>query len=198
MTSARRAEILGRSTVRVYEEDPAYFEGDAPFPERLAWLGEIGILRDQRYVEVHIAPARFDPRIGGIDLQRVLDVVIRFDGADLPTGAHREEATFEPVYRRSFLNYDQGMRFRLSAYDTQPRQPDRESGTHVQPAGDELLLGPGPGGGGTSPRYKLRIRDDGPVRLDHTRMTGTGFLAEPMSDLAPDTARRPGPAPDPG
>ncbi len=154
------------SPVRVRREFRAAPAAYAPaaLPERpAAWLGRIGVLREQRYVEVHLAPVRYDPTAGGLRVAARLEVTVEFEGG-FPPAAPRFDPRFEPVYRAAFVNYAQGTTFRLGAETPSPVSAATAAGTQA---------------GG--PRYRIRIRHNGVERLTYTRMTGTGFLAEPLS-----------------
>jgi hypothetical protein len=144
-------------------ESPEIYEGNRIFPEQIAWLGETGVLRDQRYVEVHLAPVRYDPRLGGVRVARSFEVTVRFDGDTRRRTEAAPDARFEPVYRNAFVNYAQGSTFRISAL--------------ASPApGLPSPLAPASG-----PLYRIRVRQNGVVRLDSTRMTGTGFATQALS-----------------
>jgi hypothetical protein len=166
-------QVLRRSVTERHDPDPEIYQGGSPYPERLAWLGDTGILRDQRYVEIHVAPVRYDPATGGLEVVSALDLVVRFDGGAAAERAPREESRFESVYRRTFANYAQGKHFRLSAYAV----PVGESVDASSEAG-----GGSAGGGGATPRYRIRVRENGLVRLDHTLLSAAGFAAHPIAD----------------
>ena len=51
------------------------------------------------YVEVHVAPARFDPRINGLRIAKDIQVVVHFDGDALVRTAPSTDPRFEDVYR---------------------------------------------------------------------------------------------------
>jgi hypothetical protein len=167
---AAGAFLFGRSLgqeklARRFEADRAVYSGTEPYPGRLAWLGRTGILREQRYVEVHLAPYRFDPRLGGLRIARPFEVTVHFDGDWRPGAvAPRSEGPFESVYRRTFLNYGQGTTFRIGEL-----------------SGPQTPVAPSAGTDSTTPRQRIRVRANGPVRLDYARMSGTGFLSEPLS-----------------
>ncbi len=169
----RRGDMAGsedapepRSERRV--ADPAiYLESRAPYPESIAWLGPIGVLRDQRYVELHVAPVRYDPVARGLRIATHVDVEVRF-GADVDVDAvpSDPDPRFESVYRAAFVNYDQGRTFRLSS--------SRPVGGEVEPSfvarATEAV-----------PRQRVLIRQDGLFRLDHAALQPTGLLAHPVS-----------------
>ena len=145
---------------RILEADPAFFRGRDPYPRSAVTLGAIGTFRDQRYVDVLIAPARFDPTLRGLRVARALTVTIAFDG---DTGARTiavPDPRIEDLYRDMFANYGQGTTFRL------------ESASPAFAAPAAPLVGP---------RYRIRVRASGVVRLDLSRLAGTGFESQPLS-----------------
>lgn len=154
-------EPVAPSSMRpLYEIDPALYSATASDTPPLAWLGKIGILRDQRYVEVHLAPVRYDASAAELVIQPALDLTVRFGGSP-GEGAPREDKTFEAVYRRAFLNYGQGRQFRL---------PGMESQEH-EAVGASVGAAP-------LPRRRIVIRDNGIVRLDYNFFANeaAGFL----------------------
>lgn len=154
----------------VARADPSAYAGARTWPPAAAWLGRRGVLRDQAYVELHLAPVRFDTEAGALLRDPVLEVTIDF-GA--PPGALREpspDPRFEPVYRRAFVNYEQGRTFRLSGGGSGPRPV--APATRFEPAG-----------GGETPVRRIVVREDGIVRLDHAL-----FLAEAPEFLGYDLA----------
>jgi len=168
------------------DENPDIYEGRAPYPSEPVRLGKIGILRDQRYVEVVATPVRYDPRLPGLRVARSLEVAVAFEGDDLARTAPATDPRFESVYRDAFVNYAQGKTFRLGPLARErgkaaarPEPEARDSGPSLfGRSGGEARAS---GSSSSGPRYKIRIRENRVVRLDSTRMTGTGFLSEPLS-----------------
>lgn len=158
--------------VASYAADPRYYEGTAVYPERVAWLGDIGVLRDQRYVPLHLAPARFDAASGEIRVVPALEVTVHFDGAaPLPAATPAaKDSRFEAVYRRSFANYEQGRRFRVAPEPTE-------------------LPAPVVAGGAETPRRRIVVREDGMVRLDYNLFLNEApeFLSETLSSWRLDS-----------
>ena len=149
------------SRERVLDPDPMFFNGRDAYPKQVVTLGEIGTYRDQRYVEVVLAPVRFDPSLRGLRIARSVTVTIAFDG---DTGARRVPAPdprIEDLYRDMFANYGQGTTFRAESSSPSPFE-----------AATAPLVGP---------RYRIRLRANGPVRLDFAKLTGTGFESQPLS-----------------
>lgn len=160
--SQLRPPRVSRHEIRV--EKAEWFSGRQTYPAQVAWLGEIGVLRDQRYVEVHLAPVRFDPRIDGLRIASDFQVVVHFDGDTLRRTTPVEDPRFESVYRNAFANYAEGKTFRVSALS--PAAPLSSS-----PAADA-----------TGPIRRIKVRQNGIIRLDFTRMSGTtGFLPANLS-----------------
>jgi hypothetical protein len=149
---------------RIFERDPSLFAGTKRYPSEVAWIREEGIYRDQRYVDVVLAPVRFDPAVKGIRVARTYRVAVVFDGT-AATGATASPADprLEDTYRGMFLNYGQGLTFRGA--------PELEA-TERSSVAPALLVGP---------RYRIRIRANGIVRLDAARLAGTGFDTQPLA-----------------
>jgi len=153
------AERSGRPAQDSLERHPAD-------PDRVAWLGQIGVLRDQRYVEVHIAPVRFDADSHGLRVAQTVELEVRF-GVGVPADATASEPDprFESVYRTAFVNYEQGRTFRLSA----SRPWDSASAPAVAPRAAEAL-----------PLQRILIRQEGLHRLDYAAVAPTGLLPHPL------------------
>jgi hypothetical protein len=176
-------------------EDESVYAGTTPYPERIAWLGDIGVFRLQRYVEVHLAPIRWDPHLGGIRIARSYEVTVHFNGDDLVRSRPTEDPPFELVYRNAFVNYAQGKTFRLGAEQESSgfdpsRWLDRAAGVTTSPPPPRVprSLGAASRGGGdrtlgptADPRRKIKVRQNGIVRLDYNRMGTTGFPSYPLA-----------------
>ena len=148
----------------VRRESAALYEGKGTFPAEVAWLGDVGVFRDQRYVEVHLSPVRFDRDLPGLRIARSFRVSVRFEG-DRGVRTPREAGSrMETVYRNSFVNYEQGAAFRVAA-----------------PAGPATRAAAAPAAPDTTPRYRIKVRSNGVVRLDYARLAATGFLAYAIS-----------------
>ncbi|HJQ99538.1 MAG TPA: C25 family cysteine peptidase, partial [Candidatus Polarisedimenticolaceae bacterium] len=145
---------------RVFEPDAVLFGGIKRYPSDVAWIKGEGVYRDQRYVDVVLTPVRFDPSVRGLRVARTYRVAVVFDGTAAPTGKVETDPKLEDSYRSMFLNYAQGIGFRAS--------PEPES-SFVAPA---MLVGP---------RYRIRVRANGIVRLDAARLAGTGFDTQPLA-----------------
>lgn len=158
--SAERRRAV-RSTLE-YRPDPrAYVSGEgSDLP--VAWLGKVGTMRRQRYVEVHVAPFRFDARSGALRVAERIEIEVRFDaGTSVVPGS--EEPHFEDLYRSAFVNYAQGRSFRLELAS--------ESVVRASSAGEAS--------DGTA--YRIRVRQHGPVRLGYATLAATDLATRPMS-----------------
>jgi len=149
-------DLLGRTVREHYEAAEAHYSGEGTLPPSAARLGSIGVLRDQRYVEVHLAPVRFDRGRGDLVVDPGLEVTVHFDGAFEVTDAPAPLDRLESVYRTSLENYAQGRRFRLSALDAR-------MATAVEATRGDFAS--------TGPVGRIRIRANGPVRLDHASVS---------------------------
>ncbi|HKQ62702.1 MAG TPA: C25 family cysteine peptidase [Candidatus Polarisedimenticolaceae bacterium] len=149
-----------------YAPDPALYEDESLDPPAAVRLGAIGVLRHQRYVEVQVAPVRWDPRTRALRVATKIEVTVRFDGA--ATGSTVVDPAFENIYRKSFVNYEQGASFRLGAERAVALEP-------LESASDAAPAGPG------TPRRRLVVRVNGLVRLDHPTLSAAGFTALPIS-----------------
>lgn len=166
--SAEKGAAASQPTFRrraILLPDREIYEGSGLYPRDIAALGEVGVLRAQRYVEVRLSPVRYDPAIRGIRVARAFDVTVLFAGGVVERTAPAAPTRFEPVYRDAFVNYEQGTTFRLDSVS----EPSAESAASVGVALEDM------------PRYRILVSANGPVRLDFTRMATTGFLAYPIS-----------------
>ncbi len=158
---APAVDVVQREIVRA---DASIYSGVGPWPSQVARLGPIGRFRDQRYVEVRLSPLRFDPAIAGLRVAESFEVEVLFEDAPAATGAATvTDEGLEAVYRRAFVNYEQGRGFRL------------------EPEAVATSASAGVGVDDVSARRRIRVRAHGMVRLDYNRISGTGFLAEPLS-----------------
>lgn len=162
---AERAAERKSSVVRERVENASIYEGDGLYPAQVAWLGAIGTLRGQRYVEVHLAPVRYDPILPGVRVTPSYEVTVRFEGDTGARATPTPELVFEDVYRNAFVNYAQGTTFRIGAVAS--------AETRTSAAAPELTAGTDP--------YKIRVRSNGIVRIDASRVAGTAYATAPLS-----------------
>ncbi len=150
----------------VFEPDPAVFEGSSPYPAQVARLGKIGTFRDQRYVEVLISPVRYDPKARGLRTARSITVTISFDGDATIRSRTPPDPRLEDLYREMFTNYAQGTMFRVG------QAPDAKTDASAPVAPADVTAGP---------LYRIRVRANAMVRLDSSKLAGTGFDTQPLS-----------------
>ncbi|NIM61221.1 MAG: hypothetical protein GTO30_06055, partial [Acidobacteria bacterium] len=153
-----RYKSMSAATRDVFQPDPAIYAESA---DNQPWvrLGETGYLRNQAYVPVHVRGARWDGELGRLEVAPGFRVRVVFDDAPVrEQEPAASEPVFESVYRSTFVNYEQGRTFR--------RQTASRSVAEAQGAAR-----------GTTPRQKLFVQQNGPVRLDHALLSPTGFLA---------------------
>lgn len=137
-------------------EDGDLFAGRSIPP--VAELGAIGRFRDQRFVEVKVRPVRWNGR--ALVVARSFEVAVHFDG-DAGSRSVPVPSRYEDLYRDTFLNYAQGTTFR--------------GGGEVEPQiGASSIASSGP-------IRKIRVREDGVVRIDAARVSGTPFAGQPLS-----------------
>jgi len=159
-----RFKLLRSAAHDVFEADrEIYASGveDQPW----VYLSPTGTLRNQSYVPVHVRGARWDGRRGELQLAGGFSVRVLFEGCTVPTEERThivDEPVFESAYRASFLNYEQGRSY---------RHPD--TGGAVREATEVSRAG-------STPRHKLFVRENGPLRLDYALLSPTGFLAHAL------------------
>ena len=169
----RSLEVVRESVELLRRPDPAIYESASVYPDQPAWLGRTGSLRDQRYVEVHLAPVRYDGATGSLTRSSALEITVVFEGGSLPEGPSRggaAEARFEPVYENAFVNYEQGRSFRMSGYAG-------VGSARKEGAATTALSG-------TSPIQKIKVSNDGMIRLTHAFLQANApdFLLEANDD----------------
>jgi len=147
-------------------QDPAVFTGEEVYPGAIARLGKTGAFRGQRYVEVQLTPVRFDPRIRGLRICPSFEVTVRFEGDAGVRREPRPDPFLEDVYRSTFLNYAQGTTFRL----------DERSALSFSGAGTKTSAALA-----ASPIQRIRVRQNGIVRLDSSAIAATPFAAEDVA-----------------
>ncbi len=145
-------DVAERRLRFAYEPAAERYAGQGTYPARVAWLGQIGVLRNQRYVEVHLAPVRYDLESRRLVVDEAVEVTVHFDGAGDPTGSPAAADRFESVYREAFANYAQGRQFRLDGEAAAAEAPVESRQATRNAAG---------------PVRRLRVRENGPLRLDH-------------------------------
>ena len=159
-----RFKLLRSAAYDVFEPDPEIY---AAGTEDQPWvrLGPTGILRAQSYVPVHVRGARWDGRSGELQVAAGFAVRIVFENYTAPAEARTtrvDEPVFESTYRSSFLNYEQGRAYRHPSIGG------------AIPTATEVSRS------GSTPRRKLFVRENGPLRLDYALLSPTGFLAHAL------------------
>ena len=157
-----RFKLLRGAAYDVFEPDPAIYAvgtEDQPW----VYLGPTGILRHQSYVPVHVRGARWDGRSGQLEVASGFDIRVVFEDYSPMRTTAEIEPVFESVYRSSFLNYRQGRTF-------------RHRGMIGAVVGAQEFSR-----SGSTPRQKLFVRANGPLRLDYTLMNPTGFVAHNLN-----------------
>ncbi len=164
---ALRSRVLSDASREVRRQDPAIYQGAQLFPRQIAWLGETGVLRDQRYVEVHVSPFRWDPIRRGLREARGIELTVHFAGSSAEATAEpRVDRVFESVYADSFANYEQGREFRLSRFRNK-RGPAPAAATPDK---------------ARTPSLRITIRESGIVRLDHAAIGETAIGGRAISE----------------
>ena len=159
-----RPELSSLVRREIFEEDPALYA--APSTRPWVRLGPVEQFRHQRYVKVELHPLRWDSERAGVIVAESLRVWLTFEGDDGRRVRAPEDPQFERIYRRMFANYGQGRMFRTT--------PDPlRSGTFEKSSEA--------GTDGDSPRRRIRIRQNGPVRLGSADLAGTGFESQLLS-----------------
>ena len=133
---------------RDLRRDRRVYDRDVDFPGEPVRLGQIGYLRDQRFVEVLFYPLAYNPVRHQARFHSKVRVEVRFALPEFTTGGalFRPDPYFEETYRESLANYEQGKAFRVEG------------------------TGPLPLSAG-GPRYKLLVTQPGIYRLDHAYLT---------------------------
>ncbi|MCO6449563.1 MAG: hypothetical protein J5I90_02130 [Caldilineales bacterium] len=130
-----------------------------------AVLGEIGYLRDQRFVRVTFQPFEL---IGdqAVQLHRRLRVELSFESPDAGSqqGDTRPDPYFEETFRRTFINYEQAQNLRAHAAGQIPQAPEQ---TNTQ------LL-------------RVRVEEDGIYAISYDDVAATGVN---LSKIKPRTFR---------
>lgn len=113
--------------VKEYRPDPEVYRRDALYPETLYRVTAVGIFRHQRYATLKLHPIRYNPAGRFLEVVREMEVRIRFRRAAPPEPLLHPQAPdpFEHLYRRRFVNYADGKRWRVRAAKTtgQPQDP---------------------------------------------------------------------------
>jgi len=157
---APRPEAAAPDFVR----DPAVYGRDSFFPESPLRLGQVGWMRDQRFVEVFYTPILYNGARGGARLFTRVEAEVRFDRPEGAAGAEpaRADPQFEAAYAGALYNYEQGRLFRSRRGAVRPES----NPAGIVLATDAVLTAPTPADASAGPRYKLSVTQQGVYRLD--------------------------------
>lgn len=140
-----------------YRRDPELEASGATYPEDVATLGEVGYLRDQRYVDLILTPLQVR---GGSGTARIaqkveLEISLAPGSPGAPRRMGRSDAHGEALYRGAFLNESQ----RLETGAAAPlSRPATEAATVEA-------------GGGTS-IYRVGVKQEGMYRISCVALPG--------------------------
>jgi peptidase C25-like protein/fibronectin type III domain protein len=136
----------------VFQADARIYGRNADYPAAPVSLGRVGRLRDQRYVELIHTPVQVNPASEKGKFAEEVELEVSFEGASEPAldpGKPKQKgASFEKIYNREILNYQQAAPFRLRTaplFDSTPRQT--------------------PESGGIGTTYKVSLHQDGIYRI---------------------------------
>ncbi len=145
-----------------YKENEEVYNSLSPYPRSCVRLGKTGFIRHQKYIEIIFHPIIYYPaELRALFFSEVeIEVTFQYLG-DIPIDtslSYTEESTFEKIYSRSFINYEQGKSFRVEAKE-------------------ELILDDFNQDSFRSSRsssiYKINISRDGIYRIDYDDIDGT-------------------------
>ncbi|MFQ5877154.1 MAG: C25 family cysteine peptidase [Acidobacteriota bacterium] len=147
--------------------DPEVYGRDADFPATPVRLGSVGYLREQRFVEVLFTPLLYNPgrRRARFYPEVEAEVIFNSPGPPARGVAARAEGLFEPVYRRAFVNYEQGRAFRSASGGQGAGPPPGAESSGGWGAGP--ASGPSIEAAATGPAFKILVSAAGIYRLDH-------------------------------
>ncbi|MGH2536909.1 MAG: C25 family cysteine peptidase [Candidatus Promineifilaceae bacterium] len=134
------------------------------FPAAPAELGEVGRLRDQAVVPVHIQPVQVNPAQRSAVAYTSLQIEVAFNVSDQAVGTGEppaESAVFEAILADALLNYEQALGWRQPAAGTLlPSQ--------VSPCMDANA-------------FRLEVRQSGVYKLSHAELAAQGLPASVSS-----------------
>jgi hypothetical protein len=166
-------------------ENKEIYSSVSPYPTSPVRLGETGYMRRQKYVEIIFYPVIYYPAEQRALFFNEMDIEVQFHYSGIApydtSHSYNLEASFERVYRQSFINYEQGKSFRIEKDLGQTT-----SGSSHLSNGSELsaenygLPGSTLNSTASSSIYKLKISQDGIYRLDYNYLllNANGLLAE--------------------
>jgi hypothetical protein len=135
-----------------YRPDTALEKSDRSYPGDLATLGEVGYLRDQRYVELILTPLQVHPKSGTAQIAEEIELEIFLDGIGAlgPSVSGRPDPRGKVLYRDAFLN---------------PSQIDPESARPQPEAFDATQQAVSPEAITTTTAYRIGAKQEGIYRV---------------------------------
>ncbi|MCI0657451.1 MAG: hypothetical protein L0170_10320, partial [Acidobacteria bacterium] len=135
-----------------YRMDTALEKSDRSYPGDLATLGEVGYLRDQRYVELILTPLQVHPKSGTAQIAEEIEVEILLDRVTAidRSVSGRLDPRGKALYRDAFLN---------------PTQVDPEGTRRHPEALDETRQAPSPEVVTTTTAYRIGAKQEGIYRV---------------------------------
>lgn len=89
--------------------DENYYQQNVFLPEKLVQLGEIGIIRGHRFVNVFVYPISYNPQMGRVRMYSRMKVKLSLSGSDMLTTQQQlsryASPPFEELCQESFINY---------------------------------------------------------------------------------------------
>lgn len=102
-------KIAGAGLQVPFAIDRTYYQQNAFLPEELAKLGEIGIIRGHRFVNILIYPVSYDPQLGRVKIYSNIKVKLTLSGSDVNTTLYQlkryASPPFEDLCSKLFINY---------------------------------------------------------------------------------------------
>ncbi len=160
---------------KVHEKRPEVFGSPSPYPTSPVKLGKTGHMRDQKYIEIIFTPVLTYPAERRALFFSEVEVSVEFNylsGTVADTSlTHEREQAFERIYKKSFINYEQGRSFRLSGTATLDRQIAASQDAQYAPSF-------------ASSTYKLKVSSNGIYRLTYSYLSanaGTLLTEDPRT-----------------
>jgi hypothetical protein len=108
-----------------FVKDEAYYAGGATYPDSKVELGQPGIFRDLRVINLRVYPFRWNPATRELKVAKKFTIKLGYYGQDtvntLPHSNYRDPQ-FEPLYRETVVNYRPGLS--RSNYDGNLEHPE--------------------------------------------------------------------------
>ncbi|MCI0568305.1 MAG: hypothetical protein L0Z52_08975, partial [Acidobacteria bacterium] len=135
-----------------YRPDATLEKSHHSYPGDLATLGQVGYLRDQRYVELILTPLQVQPGNGSARIAEEieLEILLEEDAGGRGNGSGRMDPRGKALYRDAFLN---------------PAQIDPESTRRHPETFDESRQGLSLEAGPTTTVYRIGAKQEGIYRV---------------------------------